>query len=108
MIELNEALFEQYTRESDIPVLVEFWAPWCGYCRRISAAMEAVEKRYAGKLLVAGVNVDKEPILEDREKIELIPTLVIYHRGKALDALVAPESRGRIEAFLAEHLPKTE
>jgi len=108
MLQIGKMEFEHLKMEGDKPLLVEFWAPWCGYCRRISAAMEAVEKRYAGKLLVAGVNVDKEPILEDREKIELIPTLVIYHRGKALDALVAPESRGRIEAFLAEHLPKTE
>ena len=85
-------------------VLVDYWAPWCGYCRRIAAPYDKIADQYADRLHVTKINIDEEPQLADNEKIELIPTLVLYKDGKAVDSIVAPESKAAIEAFLRKHL----
>lgn len=103
MLELNEKLYEESLAGAQ-PLLVEYWAPWCIYCRRITPAMEQVARRYAGRAIVGRVNIDELPGLADRERIEVVPTLVLYHRGEALGSMVAPESRARIEEFLDDHL----
>lgn len=85
------------------PVLVDFWAPWCGYCRRIGPALEKLADSREDVIIVK-VNMDEEPDLARQENIEVIPTLVLYHEGMELGRIVAPESKARIEQFLAESL----
>ncbi len=85
-------------------VLVDYWAPWCGYCRRIGPAYEKIGEEHSGQLTVAKVNIDEEPLLAEQERIEVIPTLVLYRAGKALGSIVAPESKSRIDAFIKETL----
>ena len=102
MITMNEKLYHE-AMESGKPVLIEYWAPWCIYCRRIAPAMKQLADRRED-LLVAQVNIDDHPVLASREQIEVIPTLVLYEGGEALGSIVAPESRSRIEEFLADHL----
>lgn len=104
MIAMNTELFEKYATQGDRPVLVEYWAPWCVYCRRIETAFEKVGDQYAGRLVTAKVNIDEEPLLAHRESIEVIPTMVIYQNGQALGSIVAPESKARIETFIQETL----
>lgn len=87
-------------------VLVDFWAPWCTYCRRISSAYDKVAEQNEGKLIVAKVNIDEEEALAEQEGIEVIPTLVLYHNGKSIGSITAPESKARIDAFLQEALAK--
>ena len=84
-------------------VLVDFWAPWCTYCRRIDPALNKLADSREDVLIVK-VNIDEEPELARQERIEVIPTLVLYKEGYDLGSIVAPESRARIEAFLAENL----
>ena len=103
MIAMNEKLYQE-AMESGKPVLVEFWAPWCVYCRRITPALEKISQQYAGKLTVATVNIDDEEALARQEQIEVIPTLVIYENGEALGSIVAPDSKARIEEFIEETL----
>ena len=103
-IEMNNELFENKVLGGNEPVLVEFWAPWCVYCRRIAPALDKVAQQYAGKVLVAKVNIDDEPLLAAREQIEVIPTLIIYQNGQALGSIVAPESKARIDDFILENL----
>lgn len=98
-IKMNHALFEELTA-GQTPVLVDFSAPWCGYCRRIDPAYEKLADQYEGRVLVAKVNIDDEPALAERERIELVPTLVLYRGGKALGDIVAPGSKAEIEAFV--------
>lgn len=104
VLEMNSELFNQAVNQGDKPVLVDFWAPWCVYCRRIAPAYEKIAQQYADRLVVAKVNIDDNPDLARQERIEVIPTLVLYHKGEALGSIVAPESKARIDEFLAEHL----
>ena len=104
MIAMNTELFNQYVREGNKPVLVEFWAPWCVYCRRIGPAFDKIGQQYGSRLTVAKVNIDEEPLLANQERIEVIPTLVLYQGGQALGSIVAPESKARIEEFIFENL----
>ena len=103
-IEMNNELFENKVLGGNEPVLVEFWAPWCVYCRRIAPALDKVAQQYAGKIMVAKVNIDDEPLLAAREQIEVIPTLIINQNGQALGSIVAPESKARIDDFILENL----
>ena len=104
MMNLNQELFYQYAYEGEKPALVEFMAPWCVYCRRIGPAMKQIAGRYAESLAVGQINIDDEPALAEKERIEVVPTLILYHKGQVLGSIVAPESRARIEEFIADHL----
>ena len=88
------------------PVLVDFWAPWCSYCRRIGPAYDALAEKYGQSVEIVKLNIDEEPAFAQAEGIEVIPTLVLYSGGKAVDSIVAPESKARIESFLNEALAK--
>ena len=104
VMQMNNEQFESQVLHGSEPVLVEFWAPWCVYCRRIAPALDKVAQQQNGKLKVAQVNIDDEPLLASREQIEVIPTLIIYQNGEALGSIVAPESKARIDDFILEHL----
>ena len=101
---MNQQDFQNMMNEGKT-VLVDYWAPWCGYCRRIGPAYDKIAQQYGDRLTVAKVNIDDEPALANREMIEVIPTLVLYRDGKALASIVAPESKAAIDVFLQEHLP---
>ena len=98
-INMNKAQFEQFMQEEK-PVLVDYWAPWCVYCRRIAPAYEKIAEEYGDQLVIGKVNIDEEPQLAEAEKIEVIPTLVLYRGGKAVDSIVAPDSKAAIERFI--------
>ena len=98
-INMNKSQFEQFMHEEK-PVLVDYWAPWCVYCRRIAPAYEKIAEEYGDQLVIGKVNIDEEPQLAEAEKIEVIPTLVLYRGGKAVDSIVAPDSKAAIERFI--------
>ena len=91
--------FEELARQDKL-VLVDYWAPWCGYCRRIGPAYDRVAQQYADDVEVVKINIDEEPALAQAEKIEVIPTLVLYRGGKALGSVVAPASKADIDRFI--------
>lgn len=103
MLKMNQKMFEEQVFAGSKPVLVEFWAPWCVYCRRIAPALEKLAAQQEN-LVVGQVNIDEEPLLANREHIEVIPTFVLYENGEALGSIVAPESKARIEEFIRETL----
>ena len=100
---MTNELFNQAIHGS-VPVLVDYWAPWCGYCRRISAAYDKVAQQYEGELMVAKINIDDEPQLAQQQGIEVIPTLVLYRDGKALGSVTAPASKAAIDEFIRQTL----
>ena len=99
--------FEKYQEllKGDKPLLVDFWAPWCSYCRRIGPAYDRIAQQMEG-VEVVKINIDEEPALAEAEHIEVIPTLVLYRGGEAIGSIVAPESKAMIEAFVQESLAK--
>ena len=101
--ELNELEFQQLLHSGEA-LLVDYWAPWCVYCRRIAPAYEKIAQQYEGKVIVAKVNIDEAPDVALREQIEVIPTLVLYHKGKALGFVVAPESKAKIEELIHQNV----
>ena len=102
-INLNEKEFNDSIREGKV-MLVDYWAPWCGYCRRIGPAYEKVAEEQGSRLMVAKLNIDEAPLVAAAENIEVIPTLVLYRDGQAIASMVAPESKAAIDAFLRENL----
>ena len=96
--EFNKAMQDGAT------VLVDYWAPWCSYCRRISAAYDKIAEEYGHRLEVVKINIDEEEPLSQREQIEVIPTLILYRGEKPLGFIVAPESKAQIDAFIQESL----
>lgn len=100
---VNTKQFDALMNEGKL-VLVDYWAPWCGYCRRIAPAYEKIAQQYGDDMVVAKINIDDEPQLADSQQIEVIPTLVLYRDGEALGFVVAPESKAQIDDFIRDTL----
>ncbi len=100
----TDVQWKERLSQADKLVLVEFWAPWCGYCRRIGPALAKVAEQYAQTVTVAQINIDDFPALADDQGVELVPTFLLYRGGTLLDTLVAPGSKAALDAFLAPHL----
>ena len=102
-VNINRQEFERLI-QGDKPVLVDFWAPWCVYCRRIGPAYDKIAEKYRNEVNVVKINIDDEPELAKDERIELVPSLVMYRRGEDIGSLVVPESGVMIEELIKEAL----
>ena len=107
ILNMNAKSYRKFTQAKQ-PVMVEFSAPWCVYCRRLAPALESVAEEYQDTLVFGAVNIDDEPELAQSEKIEVVPTLLIYQNGQVLGSIVAPESRAQLVAFIEETLQHRE
>lgn len=100
---MNNEQFRNMMNEGKA-MLVDYWAPWCVYCRRIGPAYEKIAQQYGDRLVIAKINIDEEPMIANSERIEVIPTLVLYEGGQAIASIVAPESKAKIEEFINENM----
>ena len=107
ILNMNAEGYRKFT-QAEQPVIVEFSAPWCVYCRRLAPALESVAEEYRDTLVFGAVNIDDDPELAQSEKIEVVPTLLIYQNGQVLGSIVAPESRAQLVAFIEETLQHRE
>ncbi len=108
VIKMRKSHFHQAVFHSDKPVLVEFSAPWCVYCRRLGPAFADIAEEYRNTLVCGIVDIDEEPELAQSEGIEVVPTLRIYQKGKILGSVAAPESKAQLVTFIEEALQHRE
>lgn len=96
--------FEEKVLKSEVPVLVDFWAEWCGPCRAIAPSVEAIANEYAGRAKVFKVDVDSEQELAIRYGITSIPALLIFKGGRVVDQIIGANPKEMIAATLERHL----
>jgi thioredoxin 1 len=87
-ININEASFEKAVLQSPVPVLVDFWAEWCGPCKMIAPLLDEIARESEGKLRIAKVNIDDDPALMQRFSVRAVPTLLFFSGGELKDQLV--------------------
>jgi thioredoxin 1 len=103
-LEITEANFEQEVLKSDTPVLIDFWAEWCGPCKILSPTVEELAKEYEGKLKVGKVNVDEQGNLAMRYNVMSIPTLKFFKGGNIVAELVGAAPKSTIDAEIKKHV----
>jgi thioredoxin 1 len=100
----SDAAFEEDVLKAEVPVLVDFWAPWCGPCRMIAPAVEAIAAERAGALRVVKLNVDDNPATPQKYGIMGIPTLILFKGGDVKETVVGVVPKAKLDELLARHL----
>jgi thioredoxin 1 len=101
---LTDASFDEEVNGSDVPVLVDFWAEWCGPCKQIAPVLDEIASEQDGKLVIGKLNVDENPAAAQRFGVMSIPTLILFKDGEAVKRLVGAKGKGAYLQDLAEFL----
>jgi thioredoxin 1 len=100
VITLTEANFDEQVLASEVPVIVDYWAPWCGPCRLLGPVIEQIAEERAGSIKVGKVNVDEEPELADRAGVRGIPFVVLYRDGRPAAEAIGAQAKSALERAL--------
>ena len=97
IIELDDDSFEDKVLKSNKPVMVDFWAPWCGPCKAIAPTVDALEKEYGDKMTFVKINVDENPVSPSKYGVQAIPTLIFFKNGKIADQITGMVAKEKLE-----------
>ena len=100
MVNLTEANFSEEVTNSPLPVLVDFWAEWCGPCKMIAPLLDELASEYDGKVKVAKVNIDEQQNLATQHGIRAVPTLLLFKEGEVAEQIVGVKSKRDLKASL--------
>jgi thioredoxin 1 len=103
-VTLTDETFDTTVAQSDQPVLVDFWAPWCGPCRMVGPVIEALAGEYDGKARIAKLNIDENPQVSRRLNIRSIPTLMVFKGGELVETVVGARPKAQLEELLDAHV----
>ncbi|UZQ54856.1 thioredoxin [Trichothermofontia sichuanensis B231] len=101
---VTDTTFKQEVLESDLPVLVDFWAPWCGPCRMVAPVVDEIAEQYEGQVKVVKVNTDENPSIASQYGIRSIPTLMIFKEGQRVDMVVGAVPKTTLANTLEKYL----
>jgi thioredoxin 1 len=102
--QVTDATFDKEVIESGVPVLVDFWAPWCGPCRMVAPVVDEIAVQYEGQVKVVKVNTDENPQVASRYGIRSIPTLMIFKAGQRVDMVVGAVPKSTLATTLEKHI----
>jgi thioredoxin 1 len=103
-IAVTDASFEQDVLKSDLPVLIDFWAPWCGPCRMVAPIVDEIAKEFAGRVKVFKLNTDENPNVASQYGIRSIPTLMIFKGGEKVDTVVGAVPKSTLSTTISKYL----
>ena len=104
IVSLSEAIFDNTINESTKPVLVDFWAEWCGPCKMVAPILEEIAQEYGDKIIIAKLNVEQNPNIAPKFGIRGIPTLLIFKNGEVVATQVGALSKAQLKAFIDPQL----
>ncbi len=104
LLHVNDKNFADEVLNTDLPVLVDFWATWCGPCRSISPIIEELAKEFTGRVKVTKLNVDESPATPSQYGVRGIPTLILFKGGKILDQIIGAVPKARLIAMIEKAL----
>ena len=104
IVHVSDSSFEQDVLKSNVPVLLDFWAEWCGPCKMIAPILDQIAAEYAGKVLVAKMNVDENPKTPMKFNVRGIPTLILFKNGQAEGQKIGAVRKADVAAFLDNRL----
>ena len=102
--EVTDATFEQEVLKASLPVLVDFWAPWCGPCRAVAPVVEEIANEYNGKLKVLKLNTDENPKTAQSYRISGIPSLMVFKNGQPVEQVVGAVPKTTISSAVNKHI----
>lgn len=104
MKEITDSIFDEEVVEADLPVLVDFWAPWCGPCKAVGPILEELSNEYSDKMKFVKLNVDENPEIAEKYRIMSIPTIKIFKKDKIVEDLVGFKSKTEFKKIIEKHI----